>query len=587
MKNRLLFVIALLLASFGLSAENVSSDAARQKAMDFFKSNSKSLSVSRLDMVYDGSGNMARSSSQAPALYVFDNPDGKGFVIVSGDDIAYPILGYSFEFDFPEENIPEHVKWWLQGMEDRINYGRENGWKPAAEPQRASDNIGYVVKKLNTALWDQGYPYNMYIPQYNGQDCYTGCTATSTAIIMYYHKHPEKGTGTLPAFVTSTHSISVPETPLGHTYQWNNMLDKYSGSYQPVNGEAVALLMRDVACGLQSDFTPSGTGAYPSDIPALLQDHFGYDKGAIYQDRWYYTNDAWTTMLKDELDKNRPVLYRGRNDDSGHAFVLDGYTTEDYFSVNWGWSGHYNGYFLLDALVPSGSGSGGNNDHYNFSQGCVIGLIPDAGGDYVLKLSFGQLGLSIDDGTDIITGSPFVVYTNGIRNIGTLPFVGDIICALVDEDGDFKETLYTFTITDAAPLDPHYWIFPELQFNVTITGEIKTGDRIRVYYKAKGAAEWIMMDGGEECVNELVLTAPKTISESTSITFNKIEEQVVVNTRSDVTVELFASNSSDYSSYCETNGKVTTIDAKALPADTYTIKLTDAKESVSLKIKVN
>lgn len=585
MKNRVLIVVALLLSTFGLFAENISVDMAKKRAMDFFKSNASALSVSRLDMVYDGSGNMARTSSQAPALYVFDNPDGKGFVIVSGDDIAYPILGYSFEFDFPQENIPPHVAWWLRGMEERIDYGRKTGWEPAITPKQASDNIGSVVKKLETALWDQGYPFNKLIPKYNGQSCYVGCTATATAIVMGYHEFPSKGTGTLPSFTTGTHGINVPAITLGHTYAWNKMLDSYNGSYTTENADAIARLMMDVACGLQSDFTPTGTGAYSSDIPALLQDHFGYDKGAIHQDRWYYSNDSWTSMIKDELDKNRPVLYTGFNDHSGHAFVLDGYTTEDYFSVNWGWSGYCNGYFLLDGLVPSGSGSGGNNDHYNFNQGCVLGLIPDAGGDYVVKLSFGEPGLSTN-ATDIVTGESFIVYTNGVHNIGNADFVGDIICALVDEDGDFKETLYTLTRTDANPFKPNYWM-PNLQFNVTITSNIKTGDRIRVYYKPKGADDWIMMDGGEECVNELVLTAPKTISESTKVTFNKTNEQVVVYTKSGVTVKLFASNSSDYSSYCDTIGKVTTIDTKALPAGTYTIKLTDAKESVSLKIKVN
>ncbi|MBO7321800.1 MAG: hypothetical protein J6U80_07750, partial [Bacteroidales bacterium] len=67
MKNRVLIVVALLLATFGLSAENISVDLAKKRAMDFFKSNASTLSVSRLDMVYDGSGNMARTSSQAPA----------------------------------------------------------------------------------------------------------------------------------------------------------------------------------------------------------------------------------------------------------------------------------------------------------------------------------------------------------------------------------------------------------------------------------------------------------------------------------------------------------------------------------------
>lgn len=47
----------------------------------------------------------------------------------------------------------------------------------------------------------------------------------------------------------------------------------------------------------------------------------------------------------------RPVLYAGGDADS-HAFVVDGYSLNDYFHVNWGWGGNCDGYYLLSYLHP-------------------------------------------------------------------------------------------------------------------------------------------------------------------------------------------------------------------------------------------
>ena len=103
MKNRLFILFSALALS--ANAENISEDAARGMALDFFKNNSPQTSVSNLQMVYDGETPQTRAYGSAPALYVFDNPQGKGFVIISGDDIAQPVLGYSYDNDFPKENL--------------------------------------------------------------------------------------------------------------------------------------------------------------------------------------------------------------------------------------------------------------------------------------------------------------------------------------------------------------------------------------------------------------------------------------------------------------------------------------------------
>ena len=71
-------------------------------------------------------------------------------------------------------------------------------------------------------------------------------------------------------------------------------------------------------------------------------------------------------------------MYSGQSDGGGHAFVCDGFSHDDYFHINWGWSGSANGYFLLSVLNPYESGSGGSSTSNGFSygQGAVIGIQP-------------------------------------------------------------------------------------------------------------------------------------------------------------------------------------------------------------------
>lgn len=583
MNRKVLIVVALVLSAFGLSAENISEEMAKKRAMDFFRSNARTLSVSRLDMVYDGRGQMSRTTSQSPALYVFDNPDGKGFVIVSGDDIAYPILGYSFEFDFPKENIPPHVAWWLEGMEDRIEYGRKTGWEPAITPKRAADNIGSVVKKLETALWNQGEPFDRKTPIHGNGHCVTGCTITATAIVMFYHKYPEKGTGTIPAYTTDSYNLTVPERTLGHPYEWDKMLDEYSyGSYSDEQANAVATLMADLGHMLEADYSYSGTGAATGIIPHRLSTYLYYHKGALDMHRSEYTNDDWYNMLQNEIYNNRPVIYSGFNDYIGHAFVLDGYTSEDYFSVNWGWGGSYNGYFLLDALSPSGSGIGGNNDHYNFDQKAVVGLKPEVGGEYIQKLSFGDKGMSIlPDYPFTETQVTFV--TDKVVSSGSVAFTGLIRWRLEDKEGTLKQDIQTLRVTDLEP----GWGYANMRVELNASEPIRKGDRVRMYYQKKDESEWVLMKGGEECVWDLVLIEDIPLDESARLQYNRIDKILEITSIVGTGVGFYSSGGTDYSSLCQTDGLVTTINASELPSDTYTLVLTNGTESVSINIKLN
>lgn len=578
MRTKLLLLFACW--AMCLWAERIPVEQARKMATEFFRHNRPQMAVNSLKMVYDGETAASRSAGAEPAFYVFDNPGGKGFVIISGDDIAQPVLGYSYENDFPMEQLPVNVEGWLESLKKQVNDGRKYG--VVSHPDsRSLSRAGDVVVKLETAQWNQTAPYNQMLPIVGDRKAYTGCVITAAAIVMRYHKWPEKGVGTVPGYTTHTLKIERPAIKLGHTYEWDKMplVYKYNG-YTEEQGKQVARLMLDLGTMLGADYRLSETGASVSFISYRLNTYMGYDKSGTYRSRSSYSDAEWHELMKNEIHQRRPVIYCGFNENSGHAFVLDGYTTDSFYSVNWGWGGSWNGYFLLNALVPFGSGAGGNNDHYNFSHSAVTRLMPDQGGDYYEELILGDGGISSDT-KDFERNRSFQLTLGSFINRGSI-FNGKLIFALTDKRGVIKEelnTIFNGGIVEGAA-------FRNVTINCTITVPIEIGDRIRVFYKSEQTPEWTLVTGGEDCVWELLVADEFTIDETTSIRRNKSQKTIVVTTKDGVHVEWVHSDGSPTGDCYQTVDNVTTIHTEGLPAGDYLLKLKKAFESREVKIKL-
>ena len=83
---------------------------------------------------------LARVAAPQSAYYVFENEAG-GFVIVSGDDVAYPILGYSNDRAADALYMPSNVKAWLEGYAADIQSAVDNGLQQSDEVKRAWANL--------------------------------------------------------------------------------------------------------------------------------------------------------------------------------------------------------------------------------------------------------------------------------------------------------------------------------------------------------------------------------------------------------------------------------------------------------------
>lgn len=388
----------------------------------------------------------AGKSGNLTTYYVFTSDARTLFV--GADDAAAPLLGYIDRDVDNLDQLPPQMKWWLGEYSREIAYASGNAAiKLNVAPDGATDDRE-PIEPLVATRWDQSAPYNDSLPLSNGIRCYTGCVATAMAQAMKYFNWPAKGTGTLSyTWDGNAMSMNLDSTP----FEWGQMLDTYTTATDGSEAQraAVATLMK--ACGYSVNMnygsTSAGSGASPFSIVPALVEHFGYDKGTELMMRDFYTIDEWNEMIYQNLATTGPVIYGGESAEGGHCFICDGYESDGYFHINWGWSGDYDGYFLLSALDPAGQGAGGSAGGYNSNQDAVIGMKkPVEGSSYpapYLALQ-GTLTGAISNGIIELGGG----YHGGFFNMSNYSGIFDIGLEL--KNTETGEITYLTSVTGQA-----------------------------------------------------------------------------------------------------------------------------------------
>ena len=393
MKKAFFSVLTLCLALLGTmssKANPVDAATARTVATNFLSQKSGH-AVELVDV-----------TSQMPYrhMYFFVEPNGNGNVILSADDRAIPVLGYSTNTTFDPADLPPHVDSWFRQYDNELEYIIVNELEASEEitdewsrlikglPEPTERAREKSVSPLLTTQWGQGGPsgtlYNNLCPHSGSTYTYAGCTAVATAQIMKYWNHPTQGRGShsYSHGTYGTLSANFGTT----TYAWSSMSNSLSSSSTSAQKTAIATLLYHVGVACEMDYGINGSGAstvsyglnYASAENALTN-YFKYSSSAHTVSKSDFTSAEWIALLKSELDAAtpRPILYSGYDTTAGHAFVLDGYDNSNKFHVNWGWTGRYDNYYVMGALNPGTGGAGGNTSGtYNFSNKAVIGIKP-------------------------------------------------------------------------------------------------------------------------------------------------------------------------------------------------------------------
>ena len=418
---RLLMCVVCGLMTVNMVAERVSQEEAALVANGFMNSQNASSTVKKAPakrMVHKA------AASQEAQYYIYENADGEGWVMVAANDAVSPILAYSETGHFRTDRMPKNIRKWLSKYDHFIQKIESDGIEASAEAKSEWTAVRKGIRKskgdavvgpLIKTQWDQDAPYNNLCPGSGtwgsgSTKAATGCVATAMAQVMNYWQWPKQGTG------SHTYQPLDPNSDSGATskrygkqtanfgettYDWDNMLNKYTSSATSAQKTAVATLMYH--CGVATEmmygsYDDGGSGTYTvnygdwddhecaqSAFPAFfgykktgltgyMRDGYTYE-GVKYYDKW---SDAdWIAMIKAELDKKHPIMYGGAGDEGGHSFICDGYDDAGYFHFNWGWSGDCDGYFKLSNLNPGGDGIGGGSYDFSEDQDVIIGIVPD------------------------------------------------------------------------------------------------------------------------------------------------------------------------------------------------------------------
>lgn len=359
---------------------------ARRVAVNFFARKAEislrsDAATMEAQLVYTATFSSDRSGNDENAFYVFNIADG--FVMVAADDRVRPVLAYSLDESFYAEGMPANIRFFMdeyvreiaQILSDpMLDNSLETEWRAALSLNADLNRNVTVISPLLTTRWNQNSYYNNMCPADTAgpnDHTYVGCVATAMGQIMRYWQYPTTGTG--------SHSYVANNSVVGYgdygtlsadfantTYQYNMMPNQLTANTSAVQVNAVAELLFHCGVSVEMMYGPLGSGSYSTDVPSALQTYFGYPY-CMRVKRSDYTADAWTLLVKTELDRLRPVYYNGQGDAGGHAFVCDGYDADNYFHFNWGWSGNNNGYFLLSNLNPS-------TYEFNSQQAAIIGV---------------------------------------------------------------------------------------------------------------------------------------------------------------------------------------------------------------------
>ena len=493
MKRTIIAIWALLVCQVVL-AKVVTESQARQRAAEFFAAaevGTRATTTVRptdFKMLATFPEMATRSSTSDPLIYIFQRESG-GYAIMSGDDVARPVLGYSPSGHFPITDIPDNLRALLQWYADIINFARQQHW--ATRPMATADGLDPTnTVKLQTAQWDQGSPFNDLVEEINGQKPPIGCVATAIAIIMRYHKWPKRGTGTLPSYdhKYNGETYHVDGITLGHEYDWDKMPEDPRNCTEEEAAQ-ISRLLYDVAVMCQMEFAPGGSGASETESAMRLPIFFDYDKRIQFDERRFISDDEWERYLIKEIDSGRPVLYSGARPGGAHAFVIDGYNGH-YFSINHGWGGHANGFYTVTPVE-------GHEEElllFYSSQGMTREIMPDSG---------------VAPQTNLITRSNIIVPPPDF-SVGKEFYLSlwvdnwafgypslDFCYLLYDRFGSIKERISTSVEISESHAYEHagYGVYSYCK----VTKELKDGDMIAVAAQDAQSGEWIPIRQSRVC----------------------------------------------------------------------------------------
>lgn len=317
--------------------------------------------------------------------YIYElNPIG--YIVVSGETDLPPIIAYSVTNNYYSEELGNNplIELLRTDIINRIQnldkipksimQQRNNEWELLLTDNfEKTDNTGFQQwppeGTTSTGGWletnlTQNAPYNNFCPMdpVTNQRSVAGCPAVAMAMIVnyyetindtyftddddYYHSYSGRNYWIDDDF----EEIDFPSFPILNAHL-DTLTSCYLNQSSLKANEKAALTF---ACGVAATqvYTSSISGTFGVNQAFDAYIRFGFDEAILLDEN----DTSLYTHLSQNMMDARPVHLAVVDPPGtmGHNVVIDGYNTDNYYHLNFGWGGSYNGWYLLPDEIPYG-----------------------------------------------------------------------------------------------------------------------------------------------------------------------------------------------------------------------------------------
>ena len=372
-KYKLICLMVILVLS--LQAKPQSLQSALTIAGNFLEARQQDGQIIENYTIADQSGNL---------VYIF-NLEPAGFVAISADNNVYPVIAYSYKKALKEADHADNVfftllKWdvreRLAYYKDKPNEAHKNNliWSDYIAGNFISRNFQQWPAAGTTitdgwieTTWNQSGVFNQMCPIDNsGERSVVGCVATAMAMIIDFHAHvgdvsfddsDDYASGWWnPIYIDDDYlERDFPSFPELNVYL-DELKDHYQNDIYLTSQDKAAL---SFSCGVSVEmgYSSQGSGAWTSDVAIALLNKFDYDS-ATWIDNY---GSSFYAQLSQNMIEMRPaeMSIATSSGEGGHAIIVDGYNTDDFYHLNYGW-GESNStcWYLLPSGMPHGYENG-------------------------------------------------------------------------------------------------------------------------------------------------------------------------------------------------------------------------------------
>jgi hypothetical protein len=375
---------------------------------------------------------------------------------LSEDDRFYQMLRqdmnlrYNALCDLPENIIEERTAEWKKLLGEHIGNFPEKRFQQWP-PDGTTPTGGWME-----TTWNQNSPFNDFCPIDfdSGQKSLAGCPAVAMAQIVNYHKTIND------VFFTDDddyyHNYGGNQYWIDddcelydfHSYPvLNGYLDVLTDHYEnhiPLTSDDKASLT--FACGVAAHqvYNPSGSGTF-----GVSQAYDAYIKFNFSTIELLDESDPdMYTRLAGNMKNATPAHLAVVNSEwtAGHNLVVDGYNTNDYFHLNFGWNGAYDSWYLLPDEIPYG---------LTVIEGIILDIFPEEFQMHITNITNNWNFVSIPVNHTIDKANVSVTY-----NGANYTWDESVTAGIIDDymfGWDRSGQTYTFSETLASVYG--YWLY--------------------------------------------------------------------------------------------------------------------------------